>query len=108
MKDMPDVGYARTFRGFTIMFQALYSGQRERGLTMLEQIGRESPQQLLTIPAMSLRWSPIFKPLAGDPRFEAVDEKVRAVLNRERAKAGLTPLSRDAWISDQKTLLTKN
>jgi DNA-binding SARP family transcriptional activator/TolB-like protein/Tfp pilus assembly protein PilF len=108
MKDMPDVGYARTFRGFTIMFQALYSGQRERGLTMLEQIGRESPQQLLTIPAMSLRWSPIFKPLAGDPRFEAVDEKVRAVLNRERAKAGLTPLSREAWISDQKTLLTKN
>ena len=108
MKDMPDVGYARSFRRFTIMFQALYSGQRERGLAMLEQFARESPQQLLTIPAMSLRWSPIFRPLAGDPRFEAVDEKVRTVVNKERAKAALPAISREAWISDPKTLLTKN
>ena len=108
MKDIPDVGYARSFRRFTIMFQALYSGQRERGLAMLEQFARESPQQLLTIPAMSLRWSPIFRPLAGDPRFEAVDEKVRTVVNKERAKAALPPISREAWISDPKTLLTKN
>ncbi len=108
MIDMPDVGYARSFRRFSLMFQALYLGQRERGLSILEQFGRESPQQLLSIPAMSLRWSPIFRPLAGDPRFEAVDAKVYAVLNKERAKAGLPLMSREAWLSDPKTLLTKN
>jgi hypothetical protein len=57
---------------------------------------------------MSLRWSPIFRPLAGDPRFEAVDARVYAVLNKERAKAGLPLMSREAWLSDPKTLLTKN
>jgi hypothetical protein len=105
---IPDAGFGRMFRKFVIMSSALYSGQRERALEMLEQFGRESPEQLLQIPAMSLRWIPAYRQLAGDPRFEAVDERVRVTLNGERGKAGLAPISHDAWISNARTLLTKN
>jgi hypothetical protein len=33
---------------------------------------------------------------------------MRLAVNRERAKVGLPPISHEAWISDPKTLLTKN
>jgi hypothetical protein len=36
------------------------------------------------------------------------DERLRAYVNAERAKAGLPPISRESWISDPKALLTKN
>jgi hypothetical protein len=57
---------------------------------------------------MSLRYDAVFGWLANDPRFLVIDDRLRAAVNRERAKAGLAPLSREAWISDPKTLLTKN
>jgi uncharacterized protein YkwD len=57
---------------------------------------------------MSLRYDPSFAPLAGDRRFPTIDERVRAAVNAERAKAGLSPITRDAWVSDPRTLLTKN
>jgi DNA-binding SARP family transcriptional activator/TolB-like protein len=108
LSSMPDVGYLHVFRRFTILFNALYSGDRQQALGILEQLARKSPEQLLFIPAMSLRNMPVFRPLVGDPRFEAVDERARVALNSERAKAGLRPISHEAWISDPSTLLTKN
>lgn len=105
---MPDTGFSRVFRKFNLMFAALDAGRKQQALQMLEEFGNENPEQLLMIPAMSLRWAPVYRPLVGDARFEAVDERVRAALNRERGKAGLPPISREAWISDARTLLTKN
>lgn len=107
-QSVPDAGYAGVFRRMTRMYHSLYTGQREQGLRLLESFGNEQPRQLLLLPSMSLRWMPIFRALVGDPRFEAVDEKVRMSLNAQRAKAGLPPITREDWISDPKTLLTKN
>ena len=43
-----------------------------------------------------------------DTALHEARDRVRAAVNRERAKVGLPELSREAWISDPKTLLTKN
>lgn len=107
-RSMPDVGYSGLSRRTTLLYHLLYAGQREQALQMLEAFAKDTPRQLLLIPAMSLRWMPIFRALVGDPRFELVDEKVRKSLNEQRARAGLAPIGREAWISDRKTLLTKN
>jgi hypothetical protein len=37
--------------------------------------------------------------LNADPRVAAADERLRAALNKERQKAGLATLSREAWIA---------
>jgi 2-oxo-4-hydroxy-4-carboxy--5-ureidoimidazoline (OHCU) decarboxylase len=57
---------------------------------------------------MSLRRDPLLAPLATHPRFAAIDERLRAAINAERAKAGLAPITKDQWISDSRTLLTKD
>jgi uncharacterized protein YkwD len=56
----------------------------------------------------ALRYNPVFSSLSNDPRFAAIEDRMRQAINRERQKAGLAPISREAWISDPKTLLTKN
>ena len=37
--------------------------------------------------------------LKTDPRLAAADERLRAALNKERQKAGLATMSRQAWIA---------
>jgi hypothetical protein len=57
---------------------------------------------------MALRYDPVFGSLSTDSRFPAIEDRIRGSVNRERQKAGLPPISREAWISDPRTLLTKN
>jgi hypothetical protein len=86
----------------------LLAGRAERALEELDKKSRERPLQLAMIPAMSLRYDPLYAPLVKDPRFLAIDERVRAAVNAQRAKAGLVPIGKGHWISDNRTLLTKN
>ena len=53
-------------------------------------------------------WEMMRKLTASDPRLVAIDERVRVAINTQRVGAGLGAISRNAWISDAKTLLTKN
>ncbi|MBA2771746.1 MAG: hypothetical protein H0U34_06995 [Sphingomonas sp.] len=85
----------------------LLAGRRDAALDALERRSRTKPLKFLQLPAMSLRHVPVFAELAGDRRFELVDERLRAATNAERAKLGLAPIGRDAWVSDPKALLTK-
>ena len=57
---------------------------------------------------MALRYDPALAPLASDPRFVAIEDRVRIAVNGIRQNVGLPPISQSAWISDPKTLLTKN
>jgi DNA-binding SARP family transcriptional activator/TolB-like protein len=87
---------------------AALRGDRNRALAGLERVARERPMGLAAIPAISLRYSPALAFLANDPRLAAIDERVRMAVNVRRSQAGLAPIGREAWISDPKTLLTKN
>jgi hypothetical protein len=74
----------------------------------LDELSRRSPFELAEIPAMALRYEPAYAWLSNDPRFAAIEDRIRVAINSERAKVGLPPISREAWISDPKALLTKN
>jgi tetratricopeptide (TPR) repeat protein len=87
---------------------AALSGDRAGALKGLEAWSKRNPLLLSHIPAIALRYDPTFGWLADDPRFAAVEERLRATINTERGKVGLPPITRDAWISDPHTLLTKN
>lgn len=87
---------------------AALRGDRDRALAGLDSISRQRPMALALIPAMSLRYLPALASLANDTRFAAIDERVRSAINLRRRQAGLPPITREAWISDPKTLLTKN
>jgi hypothetical protein len=57
---------------------------------------------------MALRYDPVFAWLAPDPRFAPIEDRLRTAINGARVKVGLRPLSREAWNSDPRALLTKN
>jgi hypothetical protein len=97
------LGEQRTFGEGVI---ASLAGDRDTALRKLDESTRRDP--LTHIPAMALRYDPAFGWLVGDPRFEQLEDRMRLAVNRERAKVGLPPISHEAWISDPKTLLTKN
>jgi len=105
---LPNTGYLGDEKTMGVAVIAALAGDRDRAIRVLDDFSRRNPFQLAHIPAMSLRYDPVFSRLAADPRFSAIDERLRAATNAERAKAGLPPISREAWISDPKTLLTKN
>lgn len=105
---LPDVGLLRKRKALATVIVAALRGDRERALRGIDTLSRERPLHFLHLPAISLRYEPAFASLVGDPRLETADERVRSHVNRERAIAGLAPISRTAWISDGKTLLTKN
>ena len=87
---------------------AAVRGDRETALRDLDGLSRRSPIQLTYIPAMSLEHDPSFERLGNDARFVVIDERVRAAVNAARSKVGLPPISKQAWISDAATILTKN
>ncbi len=87
---------------------AALRGDRNGAIAGIDAISRQRPMALSSVPAMSLRHDPVLGRLAADPRFAAIDERVRSAVNVRRAQAGLAPISRAAWVSDTKTLLTKN
>jgi DNA-binding SARP family transcriptional activator/TolB-like protein len=105
---LPNAGYLGDEKTMGVAVIAALAGDRDRAIRVLDDFSRRNPFQLAHIPAMSLRYDPVFSRLAADPRFSAIDERLRAATNAERAKAGLPPISREAWISNPKTLLTKN
>jgi DNA-binding SARP family transcriptional activator/TolB-like protein len=105
---MPNKGWLGNDRVFNLAIADVLSGRRHRLLELLDAKSRTRPLQLGMIPAMSLRHDPLLAALIRDPRFEAIDERLRGAINAERAKAGLAPITKDQWISDERTLLTKN
>ena len=86
---------------------AALTGRHEQALSALDNLSKRNPGMIELDPAMSLRRHPAFAPLANNPRFATIDERLRTALNAERQRAGLPPISREAWISDPTTLLTK-
>ena len=105
---LPDRGMFAEERSIDTTIVAALTGKTNEALNGLEAWLRRRPIDVAHTPAMSIRYDPAFAALRGDPRFEHIDEWLRTTVNSERAKAGLPPISRQAWISDPKTLLTKN
>ena len=105
---LPDQGLGGTFKRINLAQISAVSGRNEEALRMLDRVSREAPLVLLPIPALSLFNNPYYQGLKADPRLLQTDERLRAALNVERGKAGLLPVSRKAWLSDPKTLLTIN
>ena len=105
---LPDRGLLGEQKRFSVAIIAALTGNRDAAVRGLDEMSRRKPFRLATIPAMALRYDPVFGWLATDPRFAAIDERLRAAVNAERQKAGLAPIAREAWISDRQSLLTKN
>jgi tetratricopeptide (TPR) repeat protein len=87
---------------------AALTGDRETAIRVLDRWSRQRPFRMAPIPAMALRHDPVFGWLSSDPRFPVIEDRIRLAINAERRKAGLAPISRESWIGDPKTLLTKN
>ena len=105
---LPRTGLLGEEREVDLIIIAVLTGRNEQALRGLDQLSRRNPASIELNPAMSLRYHPGFAALAGDPRFAAIDERLRTAMNVQRQQAGLPPIDREAWISDPKTLLTKN
>ena len=105
---LPETGKIADERSFLLLMLAALDGDRPAVLDRLDRMSRSRPMALSSTPAMALRHEPLLGRFAGDPRFVAAEERIRTALNRERQVAGLQPISRAAYISDPKTLLTKN
>jgi|tagenome__1003787_1003787.scaffolds.fasta_scaffold20947759_1 TolB-like protein/DNA-binding SARP family transcriptional activator len=105
---LPNGGILGDEKRFSVGIAAALTGNREAAIRALDHWSRTRPLRLAPIPAMALRYDPTVGWLASDPRFSAIEDRVRLALNAHRQKAGLAPLPRPAWISDPKALLTKN
>jgi TolB-like protein/DNA-binding SARP family transcriptional activator len=104
---LPRSGLFGDERELDLIMIAVLTGRHEQALSALDNLSKRNPAAIELNPAMSLRYHPAFAPLANDPRFAAIDERLLASINAERRQAGLPPISRGAWISDPTTLLTK-
>lgn len=105
---LPSGGVLGDEKHFSVAVIAALTGDRETAIRGLDQASRQKPFRMASIPAMALRYDPVFGWLSNDPRFAAIEDRIRVAINAERIKAGLPPLSRESWIGDPKTLLTKN
>lgn len=105
---LPNRGLLGEEKSLTGLMIAVMTGDRERAVRGLDQLSRRDPLALAYIPATALRYDPCFAPLANDPRFSQIEDRVRIAINRVRQNLGLPPISHRAWVSDSKTLLTKN
>lgn len=106
--ELPRAGLGGAIRELNLAIVAGLSGRDEEAIRRIDALSRRNPLALNTIPAMSLLNNPLFSGFKNDPRMVASDERLRLALNSERQKARLRPIAREAWISDPKTLLTKN
>jgi DNA-binding SARP family transcriptional activator/TolB-like protein len=105
---LPSIGLFAEEKALAATKAAALDGDRESTVRRLDELSRRSPFELAEIPAMALRYEPAYAWLSNDPRFAAIEDRIRVAINSERAKVGLPPISREAWISDPKALLTKN
>ena len=104
----PDKGLGGTIKQVNLAQIAALSGRNNEALNRLDRLSSDAPLVLVPIPAMSLLNNPFYQHLRSDARLIRADERLRTALNIERQKAQLPPISRAAWLSDPKTLLTKN
>ena len=104
----PPAGFGHVQRQMDLAFLAAFEGRKEAALNQIEDLSRSRPLALATVPAMSLVYLPEYQAFRNDPRLVASDERVRAAVNSERAKAGMPAITRSDWLSDPKTLLTKD
>jgi DNA-binding SARP family transcriptional activator/TolB-like protein/tetratricopeptide (TPR) repeat protein len=105
---LPSVGLLGQQKSFAMAQLAALRGDRQDAIRLLDMWSKQSPLDLAHIPAMALRYDQTFSWLASDRRFLAIEDRIRQAVNRERAKVGYPPLSRAAWISNPRTLLTIN
>ena len=105
---LPDAGLGATIKQINAGLAAALAGRNDEAISRLDKVSRQAPLALNSIPAMSLLNSPYLSNLRDDPRLAQIDERIRSAVNAERLKVGLKPISRSAWVSDPKTLLTKN
>jgi len=105
---LPDAGLGGLIKEMNAGLAAALSGRNDEAIARLDKVSRQEPLALNSIPAMSLLGSPYLSGLRHDPRLASIDERIRSSVNVERKKVGLPPISRAAWVSDAKTLLTKN
>ena len=62
--------------------------------TALAKLGETIDRGFNTNPRLADAW-PIFRPLEGDPRYEAIQHRMIEHLNAERAKVDLAPIELD-------------
>jgi DNA-binding SARP family transcriptional activator/TolB-like protein len=105
---LPNRGLLGADKSVEAAIIAALSGDRDGAVRILDDISRRDPVMLAHIPAAALRYDAAFAPLANDPRFLAVEDRVRVAVNGVRKNVGLPPISHSAWISDPNTVLTKN
>ena len=78
--------------GYVDVMEAMYftlAGDHE---TAVKNLDRAVDAGYVGYPRMTREWVQL-KPLEGDPKFEAVQARMVAHLNAERAKVGLGPMS---------------
>ena len=95
---LPRAGVGGAIRELNEATIEALSGRNEDAARRIEDISRRNPLSLNIIPSMSLLRNPLLASLRNDPRLPAADERLRAALNKERQKAGLPPIGREAWI----------
>ena len=108
LQRLPSKGVLGDEKQFGTAIIASLTGDKETALRLLGAWAGREPYQLVHIPAMALRYDPVFAWLAPDPRFAPIEDRLRTAINGARVKVGLRPLSREAWNSDPRALLTKN
>jgi len=101
---LPNKGFLQKRKVVRQAAIAALNGDDAQALALLDAGSRRRPFDLIGIPAASIRFDPVFGRLAGDPRFDPIDDRILQAVNRERAKAGLQPLGREAWRSDNLTI----
>jgi uncharacterized protein YkwD len=60
----------------------------------LAKLGETIDSGMTASPRLANSW-PVFRPLEGDPRFEAIQQRMIEHLNAERAKVDLKPIELD-------------
>lgn len=105
---LPHAGLGGLIKVTNAGLAAALASRNAEAIARLDKVSRQEPLALNSIPAMSLLNSPYLTGLRNDPRLAGIDERIRNSVNKERGRAGLPPITREAWLSDAKTLLTKN
>ncbi|QIL02513.1 hypothetical protein G7078_06725 [Sphingomonas sinipercae] len=101
---LPNKGFLQKRKVVRQAAIAALNGDDAQALALLDAGSRRRPFDLIGIPAASIRFDPVFGRLADNPRFDPIDDRILQAVNRERARAGLQPLSREAWRRDNLTI----
>ncbi len=95
---LPRTGIGGAIRELNEANVAALAGRDNDAVNLIDNISRRNPLTLNVIPTMSLLRNPVLASVKADPRLAAADERLRTALNKEREKAGLEPIGREAWI----------